>query len=42
MALDNQGEAPYDEAAALRAWRGIGEVIPPTVKRALAKRPKRS
>jgi hypothetical protein len=43
VVLDNQGEAPYYEAATLRAWRGIGEVIPPAVervKRALGKRPK--
>jgi hypothetical protein len=45
VVLDNQGEAPYDEAATLRAWRGIGEVMLPAVervKRALGKRPNRS
>ncbi len=45
VVLDNQGEAPYDEAATLRARRGIGELIPPAVergKRALGKRPNRS
>ena len=45
VVLDNQGEAPYDEAATLRAWSGIGEVMPPAVervKRALGKRLNRS
>ena len=43
VVLVNWGETPYDEAATLRAWTGIGEVIPPAVdqvKRALGKRPK--
>ncbi len=35
VVLDNQGEAPYDEAATLLAWRGIGEVIPPAVERVM-------
>jgi hypothetical protein len=45
VVLDNQGEAPYDEAATLRAWSGIGEVMPPAVERvkpALGKQPNRS
>ena len=45
VVLDNQDEAPYDEAATLRAWSGIGEVMPPAVervKRALGKQPNRS
>jgi hypothetical protein len=45
VVLDNQGESPYDEAATLRSWRGIGEVMPPAVERvkpALEKRPNRS
>jgi mono-ADP-ribosyltransferase sirtuin 6 len=38
VVLANRGKTPYDEAVTLRAWRGIGEVIPPAVewvKRAL-------
>ncbi len=45
VVLDNQGEASYDEAATLRAWSGIGEVMPPAVervKRALGEQPNRS
>jgi NAD-dependent deacetylase len=45
VVLANQGKTPYDEAATLRVWTGIGEVIPPAVelvKRALEDRPKRS
>ncbi len=45
VVLDNQGEAPYYEAATLRAWSGIGEVMPPAVERvkwALGERPNRS
>ncbi len=45
VVLDNQGEAPYDEVVTLRAWSGIGEVMPPAVervKRALGKRTNRS
>jgi NAD-dependent deacetylase len=41
VVLINQGETPYDGAVALRAWEGIGEVIPPAVelvKRDVAKR----
>jgi NAD-dependent deacetylase len=30
----NRGETPYDGAATLRIWTGIGEVIPPAVERA--------
>jgi NAD-dependent SIR2 family protein deacetylase len=30
----NRGETPYDGAATLRVWMGIGEVIPPAVERA--------
>ncbi len=33
VALVNQGKTPYDEAVTLRAWTGIGEVIPPAVER---------
>ncbi len=45
VVLDNQGEAHYDEVVTLRAWSGIGEVMPPTVERvkwALGKQPNRS
>jgi len=31
--LVNQGKTPYDRAVTLRAWAGIGEVIPPAVER---------
>src|SRR5215207_7595178 len=31
VVLVNRGETPYDEAAALRLWEGIGEVLPPAV-----------
>ena len=31
--LANQGKTSYDEVATLRAWTGIGEVIPPAVER---------
>jgi len=34
VVLVNRGETPYDEVVALRAWTGIGEVIPPAVQRA--------
>ncbi len=34
VVLVNRGETPYDEVATLRAWTGIGEVIPPAVERA--------
>ena len=33
VVLVNQGETPYDRAATLRVWSGIGEVIPPAVER---------
>jgi NAD-dependent SIR2 family protein deacetylase len=33
VVLVNQGETPYDRAATLRVWKGIGEVIPPAVER---------
>jgi hypothetical protein len=42
VVLVNRGETPYDEVATLRAWAGIGEVMPPAVeraKRALGERP---
>jgi NAD-dependent deacetylase len=45
VVLVNRGKTPYDGAATLRAWTGIGEVIPPAVqraKRALGGRPSRS
>jgi len=44
VVLVNQGKTPYDEAVTLRAWTGIGEVIPPAVervKRALGEQPNR-
>lgn len=34
VVLVNRGETPYDGAATLRAWTGIGDVIPPAVERA--------
>jgi NAD-dependent deacetylase len=34
VVLVNRGETPYDEVVTLRAWTGIGEVIPPAVERA--------
>jgi NAD-dependent protein deacetylase/lipoamidase len=34
VVLVNRGQTPYDKAATLRAWTGIGEVIPPAVQRA--------
>jgi NAD-dependent SIR2 family protein deacetylase len=40
--LVNQGETPYDQIVTLRAWTGIGDVIPPAVervKRALEEQP---
>jgi len=33
VALVNRGETPYDKVVTLRAWTGIGEVIPPAVER---------
>jgi len=33
VVLVNQGKTPYDMVATLRVWNGIGEVIPPAVKR---------
>jgi NAD-dependent deacetylase len=33
VVLVNRGKTPYDRAATLRVWRGIGEVIPPAVER---------
>src|SRR5918994_318757 len=33
VVLANQGRTPYDEVVTLRAWTGIGEVIPPAVER---------
>ena len=34
VVLVNRGGTPYDRAATLRIWTGIGEVIPPAVERA--------
>jgi NAD-dependent deacetylase len=34
IVLVNQGKTPYDRAVTLRAWMGIGDVIPPAVERA--------
>jgi NAD-dependent deacetylase len=31
--LINHGKTPYDGAVALRAWAGIGELLPPAVER---------
>jgi NAD-dependent deacetylase len=31
--LINQGKTPYDRAATLRVWTGIGEVLPPAIER---------
>ena len=45
VVLINRGETPYDEAATLRTWAGIGDVIPlavERVKRALEKRPSKA
>ena len=45
VVLANQGKTPYDEAVTLRVWTGIGEVIPPAVKRVkrtLGEQPSRS
>jgi NAD-dependent deacetylase len=42
--LINQGKTPYDEVVTLRAWTGIGDVIPPAVERvnrALREQPNR-
>jgi NAD-dependent deacetylase len=33
VALVNRDKTPYDRAATLRVWTGIGEVIPPAVER---------
>jgi NAD-dependent deacetylase len=33
VVLINRGKTPYDRAANLRVWTGIGEVIPPAVER---------
>jgi NAD-dependent deacetylase len=33
VVLVNQGKTPYDGTATLRAWTGIGEVLPPAVER---------
>ncbi len=32
VVLVNRGETPYDEAATLRLWEGIGDVLPPAVE----------
>ena len=45
VVLVNQGATPYNAAVTLRVWSGIGEVIPPAVKRvkwALGEQPNRS
>ena len=34
VVLVNRGRTPYDEAATLRVWTGIGDAIPPAVERA--------
>jgi NAD-dependent deacetylase len=38
IVLVNRGKTPYDEAVTLRAWAGIGDVIPPAVERAKRER----
>jgi NAD-dependent deacetylase len=45
VVLVNRGKTPYDGVVTLRAWTGIGEVIPPSVeraKRALTEQPNSS
>jgi NAD-dependent deacetylase len=45
VVLANRGKTPYDEVVTLRVWTGIGEVIPPAVKRVereLREQPNRS
>jgi NAD-dependent deacetylase len=45
VVLVNQGKTPYDEVVTLRAWTGIGDVIPPAVERvnrALGEQPNRT
>ena len=45
VVLANRGKTPYDAAVTLRAWTGIGDVIPPAVgraKRALGEQPSMS
>jgi NAD-dependent deacetylase len=45
VVLVNRGETPYDEVVTLRAWTGIGDVIPLAVelaKQALGEQPSRS
>jgi NAD-dependent SIR2 family protein deacetylase len=45
VVLVNGGETPYDGAATLRVWAGIGEVIPPAVelaRRTLAAQPSKA
>ena len=42
VVLANRGKTPYDAAVTLRAWTGIGDVIPPAIgraKRALGEQP---
>jgi len=34
VALVNRGPTPYDDVVTLRSWAGIGDVIPPAVRRA--------
>ena len=44
VVLANRGKTPYDAAVTLRAWTGIGAVIPPAVervKRAFGEQPNR-
>jgi NAD-dependent SIR2 family protein deacetylase len=44
VALVNRGQTPYDRAVTLRAWAGIGELIPPAVewaRRSLGEQPSR-
>jgi NAD-dependent SIR2 family protein deacetylase len=45
VVLVNEGNTPYDRAATLRVWAGIGEVLPPAVeqaKRALGEQPSKT
>ena len=42
VVLINRDKTPYDRAVTLRAWAGIGKVLPPAVERvrqALGERP---
>jgi NAD-dependent deacetylase len=42
VVLVNEGKTPYDRAATLRTWAGIGEVLPRAVERALGEQPSKT